>query len=59
MSATDCKDFAPFAFAIAISFFMFGRRYERWKSARDNDAANRIRAKYQAHISRPSQTSKQ
>lgn len=50
--------FAPFALLIAIGFFYFGRAYEGRKIARESNAAERIRAKYQAHISSPARTSK-
>lgn len=55
-------DFAPFAIAIAVTFFRFGIEYERRRRDRDNAAAERIRQKYQSHLSRtgsPGRTSKQ
>lgn len=56
------QDFAPFAIAIAVSFFMAGRAYERRSAKRYSEASERIRQKYQSHISRtasPKRTSKQ
>ncbi len=55
---TTPSDYAPFALLIAIAFFVFGRRYERWSHARYCEAMRRIRAKHQAWISNPSRTSK-
>lgn len=55
-------DFAPFAILIAICFFMAGRAYEGQRIRKHNAAAERIRQKYQSHLSRtgsPARTSKQ
>lgn len=52
-------DFAPFALAIAGAFFFAGRAYERRSAKRYSESAERIKAKYQAHISSPNRTSKQ
>lgn len=55
-------EFSPFLILAALCFFMAGRAYERRRANRISEAAERIRQKYQSHISRtgsPSQTSKQ
>lgn len=53
------ESFACYFALEAIAVWMLARAYYHRKARIESDAVERIRQKYQSHISRPSQTSKQ
>lgn len=56
------QEFASYFVLEAIAVWMIARAYERWSHRRYSDAAARMKAKYQSHLSRtasPARTSKQ